>query len=71
MLDDFQYMEFAMEFPDEIQDPEEDNGTTWRIQALVIDQQSWKYQIHDQNSAKSHIQLCPKTALLPFIHEYM
>ncbi len=38
MLDDIQYMEFAMEFPDEIQDPVEDNGTTWRIQALVIDQ---------------------------------
>ena len=31
MLDDIQYMEFAMEFPDEIKDSEEDNGTTWRI----------------------------------------
>ena len=26
-LDDIQYMEFAMEFPDEIVDPEDDNGT--------------------------------------------
>ena len=30
-LDDIQYMEFAMEFPDEIVDPEDDNGTAWRI----------------------------------------
>ena len=27
-LDDIQYMEFAMEFPDEIVDPEDENGTT-------------------------------------------
>ena len=26
-LDDIQYMEFAMEFPDEIVDPEDGNGT--------------------------------------------
>ena len=26
-LDDIQYMEFAMVFPDEIVDPEDDNGT--------------------------------------------
>ena len=30
-LDDIQYMEFAMEFPDEIVDPEDNNGTAWRI----------------------------------------
>jgi len=30
-LDDIQYMEFAMEFPDEIVDAEDKDGTAWRI----------------------------------------
>ena len=36
-LDDIQYMEFAMEFPDEIVDTEDKDGTTWGVQVLDLD----------------------------------